>query len=128
MIPVYPQIMNRGYNNNSGLNYLNCGLAQYTPNEYKQVDAPDTATFKNLEREKYLEKTMNEGVTDNPRLDAQDKAVERDLEKKEDPGKGSGNFRIDTLEKNPMRLQAQVSRTNFKADESLNKNIPLTSG
>ena len=127
MIPiVYPQIFNRGYNNSSGLNYYNCGLAQYTPNEYKQVDAPDTATFENEKREAFLEKTMNEGVTDDPRLDAQDRAVERDIEKKEDPSEGSGNFRIETT--NPMRLQAQVSKQNFKADESLNKNIPLTTG
>ncbi len=122
MIPI---ILNKGYNNNSGINYMNCGLAQYTPNEYKQVNAPDTATFENEKREAYLEKTMNEGVSDNPQLNAGDRAVERQIEKKEDPSVGSGNFRINTLEKNPMRLQANVSKTNFKADESLNKNISL---
>jgi len=122
MIPI---IMNRGYNNNSGLNYLNCGLMQYTKNEYKQVDAPDTAEFENETREAFLEKTMNDGLTETPKLDAEDRAVKRDLEVKEDPNLGSGNFRIDNIEKNSMQIQNNVARTNFKANEMRNKNIKL---
>ncbi len=122
MIPI---IMNRGYNNNSGLNYLNCGLMQYTKNEYKQVDAPETAEFENETREKFLEKTMNDGVTESPKLDAADRAVKRDLEVKKDPNLGSGNFRIDNIEKNSMQIQNNVARTNFKANEMQNKNIKL---
>jgi len=122
MIPI---ILNRGYNNNSGLNYLNCGLAQYTPNEYKQVNNPSTAKYQNEENEKYLAKTMNDKVTDDPRLDAEDRAVKRELENKADPNLGPSDLRIDNLEKSPMKLQANVSKTNFKADEMLEKNIFL---
>ena len=122
MIPI---ILNKGYNNNSGLNYLNCGLAQYTPNEYRQVNNPSTAKYENEENVKYLNKTMNDKVTDDPRLDAQDRAVKRELENKADPNLGTGDFRIDNLEKFPMMLQANVSKTNFKADEMLEKNIFL---
>lgn len=122
MIPI---ILNKGFNNNSGLNYLNCGLAQYTPNEYMQVDNPSTARYENEENVKYLAKTMNENVTDDPRLDAEDRAVKRELENKADPNLGPADFRIDNLEKFPMKLQANVSKTNFKADETLEKNIFL---
>lgn len=122
MIPI---ILNKGYNNNSGLNYLNCGLAQYTPNEYRQVNNPSTARYENEENVKYLVKTMNDKVTDDPRLDAEDKAVKKELENKADPNLGSADFRIDNLEKFPMKLQANVSKTNFKADEMLEKNIFL---
>ena len=122
MIPI---ILNKGYNNNSGLNYLNCGLAQYTPNEYRQVNNPSTARYENEENVKYLVKTMNDKVTDDPRLDAEDRAVKRELENKADPNLGSADFRIDNLEKFPMKLQANVSKTNFKADEMLEKNIFL---
>ena len=122
MIPI---ILNKGYNNNSGLNYLNCGLAQYTPNEYKQVNNPSTAKYENEENVKYLVKTMNDKVTDDPRLNAEDRAVKRELENKADPNLGPADFRIDNLEKFPMKLQANVSKTNFKADEMLEKNIFL---
>ena len=126
MIPVvYPQIFNRGYNSDSGLNYKQCGLAQYTPNEYRQVNNPSTARYENEENVKYLTKTMNDKVTDDPRLDAEDKAVKRELENKADPNLGPADFRIDNLEKFPMKLQANVSKTNFKADEMLEKNIFL---
>jgi hypothetical protein len=122
MIPI---ILNKGYNNSSGVNFLNCGLAQYTPNEYRQVNNPSTAKYENEENVKYLNKTMNDKVTDDPRLDAQDRAVKRELENKADPNLGTGDFRIDNLEKFPMMLQANVSKTNFKADEMLEKNIFL---
>ncbi len=129
MNKVYPQIMNKGYNNDSGVNYKNCGLSQYTPNEYKQVNAPDTAEFENEDRNKFLEKTMNDdGVTDDATLTSQDKAVERQLIIKEDPNLGTGDQRINQIEKNAVRLQNDVSKTNFKANEMLNKNIPLSSG
>ncbi len=126
MIPI---IKNRGYNNDSGVNYKNCGLSQYTPNEYKQVNAPDTAEFENEQRDKFLEKTMNDGGTDNvATLSAKDKAVERQLIIKEDPNLGTGDQRITKIEKNAVRLQNDVSKTNFKANEMLNTNIPLNSG
>jgi len=129
MNKVYPQIMNKGYNNDSGVNFKNCGLSQYTPNEYKQVNAPDTAEFENKEREKFLEKTMNDGGSDDvATLTPQDKAVERQLIIKEDPNLGTGDQRITQIEKNAVRLQNDVSRANFKANEMLNKNIPLNSG
>ena len=122
MIPI---ILNKGYNNSSGVNFLNCGLAQYTPNEYRQVNNPSTAKYENEENVKYLVKTMNDKVTDDPRLDAEDRAVKRELENKADPNLGPADFRIDNLEKFPMKLQANVSKTNFKADEMLEKNIFL---
>lgn len=129
MIPIIPIIKNRGYNNDSGINYKMCGLSQYTPNEYKQVNAPDTAEFENKEREKFLEKTMNDGGSDDvATLTPQDKAVERQLIIKEDPNLGTGDQRISQIEKNAVRLQNDVSRANFKANEMLNKNIPLNSG
>jgi len=123
-------IKNKGYNNNSGINYLNCGMNQFSKNEDPQVDMPDTAVFENAQREKYLEKTMNEdfNIEDSTTMDKQDKAIKRDLEIKEDPNMGTGNFRIDNTEKNAMKLQNKVAVTNFKADDMLNKNIPLVSG
>jgi len=123
-------IKNKGYNNNSGINYLNCGMNQFSKNEDPQVDMVDSATFENTQREKYLEKTMNEdfNIEDSTTMDKQDKAIKRDLEIKEDPNLGTGNLRIDNTEKNAMKLQNKVAVTNFKADDMLNKNIPLVSG
>lgn len=123
-------IKNKGYNNNSGINYLNCGMNQYQKNEDPQVDMPDTAMFENVKREKYLEKTMNDNFNpaNSTKMDKEDKAIKRDIEIKEDPNLGTGNFRIDNTEKNAMKIQNNVAITNFKANELLNKNIPLVSG
>lgn len=123
-------IKNKGYNNNSGINYLNCGMNQYQKNVEPQVDMVDSATFENERREKYLEKTMNDDfkLEDSTKMDKEDKAIKRDIEIKQDPNLGTGNFRIDNTEKNAMKIQNNVAITNFKANEMLNKNIPLVTG
>jgi hypothetical protein len=120
-------IKNKGYNNNSGINFINCGMNQMKKNENKQVNQGDTAIFENVKREKYLDKSMNENynIDESTKMTKEDRKVRRDLEIKADPNVGTGLFRIDEVEKNPMKIQNKVATTNFKADESMNKNIRL---
>lgn len=122
-------IQNKGYNNNSGLNYLNCGMNQFKMNEEKQVNINNSGKFINKEREKYLEKTMNDSYNpdESTIMTSKDKSLERDIEIKADPNLGSGNYRIDNNEKNATQIQNNVAITNFKADDELNKNIKLGS-
>ena len=120
-------IKNKGYNNNSGINFINCGMNQMKKNENKQVNQGDTAMFENVKREKYLDKSMNENynIDESTKMTKEDRKVRRDLEIKADPNVGTGLFRIDEVEKNPMKIQNKVATTNFEANESLNKNIRL---
>jgi len=96
-------------------------------NENKQVNQGDTAMFENVKREKYLDKSMNENynIDESTKMTKEDRKVRRDLEIKADPNVGTGLFRIDEVEKNPMKIQNKVATTNFEANESLNKNIRL---
>jgi len=120
-------IKNKGYNNNSGLNYLVCGMGQFTKKP-PQVNNPDTARFMNKERELYLEKTMNNDYNEDQstKMTPEDRALERDLEIKENPSLGKGDLSISNSEKNAAEIQSNVGVTNFKADEMLNKNIRLS--
>ena len=117
----------KGYNNNSGLNYLSCGMSQFSKKP-PQVDNPDTATFVNNKRERYDDKTMNEDFNEDEStvMTKQDRALKRDLEIKEDPNLGKGDLSINDAEKNASEIQSKVGVVNFKADEMLNKNIRLS--
>jgi hypothetical protein len=119
-------IKNKGYNNNSGLNYLVCGMGQFTEKP-PQVNNPDTARFMNMERERYLQKTMNNGYNEDQstKMTPEDRSLERNLEIKENPSLGKGDLSISNTEKNARGIQNNVAVTNFKADEMLNKNIRL---
>ena len=102
-------IKTKGYNNNSGLLYTIQGKSQYI-NRGLPINKYDTADFmnKNLEKENI--------VTDAELSNKTVKKVEAELERKEDPSKGSGKYRIETNEKNPMRIEANVTKQNYKAE------------
>ena len=120
-------IKNKGYNNNSGLNYLSCGMSQFKK-KAPQVDDYDTATFENKQREEYYEKTMNEDFNEeeSTQLSREERALKRDIEIKEDPSLGTRDLSISQSEKNASEIQSNVAVVNFKEDDKLNKNIKLS--
>ena len=98
-------IKTKGYNNNSGLLYTIQGKNQYV-NRGLPVNKYDTANFVN----KKLEITKDVELSDKTV-----KKVERELEKKEDPSLGSKEYRIDPQEKNPMRIEVNVTKENYES-------------
>ena len=98
-------IKTKGYNNNSGLLYTIQGKSQYV-NRGLPVNKYDTANFVN----KKLEITKDVELSDKTV-----KKVERELEKKEDPSLGSKEYRIDPQEKNPMRIEVNVTKENYES-------------
>ena len=104
-------IQTKGYNTNSGLLYTIQGMSQYK-NRGLPVNLYDTANFNNKKLEK--QSISSEVVLSDKTI----KKVQNELEIKEDPSLGPREYRIEPIEKVPMRIEVKVSKENYKSDPS----------
>lgn len=99
----------KGYNTNSGLLYTIQGLSQYKSRPLP-VNKYDTADFVNKKLEK-------QNITTDAELSVKTvKKVERELEQKEDPSKGTAKYRIENKEKSPMKAEVMVIKDNYESE------------
>ncbi len=109
-----------GYNNASGLTYLNCGMSQYERVD-KPVDDYETADFENKENTKEMMKSMNDNLDIEKASKVVQKQEEIDLELKADPSKGTDSlYRIDKEELFPVKISVDVMKNNY----ALGRKIP----
>jgi len=102
-----------GYNNASGLTYLNCGMSQYEKVD-KPVDDYETADFENKENTKEMMKSMNDNLDIEKASKVVQKQEEIDLELKADPSKGTDSlYRIDKEELFPVKISVDVMKNNY---------------
>lgn len=102
-----------GFNNASGLTYLNCGMSQYEKVD-KPVDDYDTADFENKENTKEMMISMNDNLDIEKVSKVVQKQEEIDLQLKADPSKGTDDlYRIDKAELFPVKISVDVMKNNY---------------
>ncbi len=112
-------IKHKGYNTNSGLLYTRCGMSQYKTSPLP-INNYDTGEYSNPKMEKKVIPKDRE-VSDKVVM-----KVEKQIENKEDPSKGSAEYRIEPKEKMPMRLEAKVPKENYPQEpDAIETNLYL---
>jgi hypothetical protein len=102
-----------GYNNASGMSYLNCGMSQYEKVD-KPIDDYETADFENKENTKEMMVLMNDNLDIEKVSKVVQKEEEIDLELKADPSKGTDPlYRIDKSELFPVKISVDVMKNNY---------------
>ena len=112
----------KGYNNDSGLMYKNCGMSQYKGPEQEPVrNEYDTAEYINKENiDKTLE-LMNDGLDIEKASQTAKPKEEAELELKADPSQGEEPYRISKAELFPQKISVQVMKNNYALDRPIPK-------
>ena len=112
----------KGYNNDSGLMYKNCGFSQYegvvqdpVRNEY------DTAEYENKQNIDKTLKLMNDGLDIEKASQTAKPKEQAELELKADPSEGTETYRISKAELFPQKISVQVMKNNYSLDRPIPK-------
>ena len=112
----------KGYNNDSGLMYKNCGFSQYQGADQEPVrNNYDTAEYENKENVANTLKLMNDGLDIEKASQTARPKEQAELELKADPSEGPEPYRISKAELYPQKISVQVMKNNYALDRPIPK-------